>query len=54
MDYDRFLEISRGYADELRLWVFGERILGALRLRPRRQSSCRRRSRYVQTGRVLA
>ena len=26
MDYDRFLEISRGYSDELRLWVFGERI----------------------------
>ena len=26
MDYDRFLEISRGYADELRLWVLGERI----------------------------
>jgi hypothetical protein len=26
MDYDRFLEISRGYANELRLWVFGERI----------------------------
>ena len=25
MDYDRFLEISRGYANELRLWVFGER-----------------------------
>jgi hypothetical protein len=25
MDYGRFLEISRGYADELRLWVFGER-----------------------------
>ena len=26
MDYDRFLGISRGYADELRLWIFGERI----------------------------
>lgn len=25
MDYGRFLEISRDYADELRLWVFGER-----------------------------
>jgi hypothetical protein len=25
MDYDRFIEISRGYANELRLWVFGER-----------------------------
>lgn len=25
MDYGRFLEVSRGYADELRLWVFGER-----------------------------
>ncbi len=25
MDYGRFLEISRGYANELRLWVFGER-----------------------------
>ena len=23
--YDRFLEISRGYAGELRLWVVGER-----------------------------
>lgn len=23
--YDRFMEISRGYADELRLWVVGER-----------------------------
>jgi len=25
MGYDRFLEISRGYAGELRLWVVGER-----------------------------
>ena len=25
MLYDRFLQISRGYADELRLWVVGER-----------------------------
>lgn len=25
MGYDRFIEISRGYADELRLWVVGER-----------------------------
>lgn len=25
MPYERFLEISRGYADELRLWVVGER-----------------------------
>jgi hypothetical protein len=25
MDYDRFLEISRGYAAEFRLWVVGER-----------------------------
>lgn len=25
MDYERFLEISRGYAGELRLWVVGER-----------------------------
>jgi len=25
MDHDRFLEISRGYATELRLWVVGER-----------------------------
>ena len=25
MDHDRFLEISRGYAAELRLWVVGER-----------------------------
>ena len=25
LDYGRFLEISRGYANELRLWVFGER-----------------------------
>ncbi len=25
MDYGRFLEISRGYANELRLWVVGER-----------------------------
>ena len=25
MSYDRFLQISRGYADELRLWVVGER-----------------------------
>ena len=25
MDYDRFLEISRGYSGELRLWVVGER-----------------------------
>ncbi len=24
-DYDRFLEISRGYAAEFRLWVVGER-----------------------------
>ncbi|MDQ4105715.1 MAG: hypothetical protein M3157_00870 [Actinomycetota bacterium] len=28
MDYGRFLEISRGYANELRLWVFGERPWG--------------------------
>ena len=25
MEYVRFLEISRGYANELRLWVVGER-----------------------------
>jgi hypothetical protein len=25
MPYNRFLQISRGYADELRLWVVGER-----------------------------
>jgi hypothetical protein len=25
MGQDRFLEIARGYADELRLWVVGER-----------------------------
>ena len=25
MDYDRFVEISRGYAGEFRLWVVGER-----------------------------
>lgn len=25
MDYERFLEISRGYSNELRLWVVGER-----------------------------
>ncbi len=25
MSHDRFVEISRGYADELRLWVVGER-----------------------------
>ena len=25
MNYERFLEISRGYAGELRLWVVGER-----------------------------
>lgn len=25
MDYGRFLEISRGYSNELRLWVVGER-----------------------------
>ncbi len=25
MDYGRFLEISRGYAEEIRLWVIGER-----------------------------
>ena len=25
MGYDRFIEISRGYADEFRLWVLGER-----------------------------
>jgi hypothetical protein len=25
MDYDRFLEVSRGYAGEFRLWVVGER-----------------------------
>jgi hypothetical protein len=25
MTHDRFLQISRGYADELRLWVVGER-----------------------------
>ncbi|MCA1688570.1 MAG: hypothetical protein LC714_08280 [Actinobacteria bacterium] len=25
MDRDRFLEISRGYSGELRLWVMGER-----------------------------
>jgi hypothetical protein len=25
MDFDRFLEISRGYAAEFRLWVVGER-----------------------------
>jgi hypothetical protein len=25
MDYNRFLEIARGYSGELRLWVIGER-----------------------------
>ena len=25
MDYDRFIQISRSYAGELRLWVVGER-----------------------------
>lgn len=25
MGHDRFMEISRGYADEIRLWVVGER-----------------------------
>ena len=25
MTHDRFLEISRGYSDEIRLWVVGER-----------------------------
>ncbi|QYJ17184.1 hypothetical protein Rxycam_03023 [Rubrobacter xylanophilus DSM 9941] len=25
MDYERFLEISRGYAEEIRLWIMGER-----------------------------
>ncbi len=25
MDRDRFLEVARGYSDELRLWVVGER-----------------------------
>ena len=25
MDYDRFVEISRGYTGEFRLWVVGER-----------------------------
>lgn len=25
MDHDRFVDISRSYADELRLWVMGER-----------------------------
>jgi hypothetical protein len=25
MDYDRFVEISRGYSGEFRLWVVGER-----------------------------
>lgn len=28
MHYERFLEISRGYANELRLWVLGERPWG--------------------------
>ena len=47
MDRARFLEISRGYSDELRLWVVGERpwshcvsgLAGRVRrrlLRPRR------------------
>jgi hypothetical protein len=26
MDYNRFLQIARGYAGELRLWVVGERL----------------------------
>ena len=25
MGYERYLEITRGYADELRLWIVGER-----------------------------
>jgi hypothetical protein len=25
MDYERFLQITRGYAGEIRLWVMGER-----------------------------
>jgi len=25
MDYERFLQIARGYAGEIRLWVMGER-----------------------------
>ena len=28
MDYERFLDITRGYAGELRLWVVGERPWG--------------------------
>jgi len=26
MDYDGFVEVARGYADEVRLWVVGERV----------------------------
>lgn len=26
MDYDDFVEVTRGYADEVRLWVVGERV----------------------------
>jgi hypothetical protein len=26
MDYDAFVEVTRGYADEVRLWVVGERV----------------------------
>jgi hypothetical protein len=26
MDYDSFVEVTRGYADEVRLWVVGERV----------------------------
>ena len=26
MDYDDFVEVARGYADEVRLWVVGERV----------------------------
>jgi len=26
MGYERFLQIARGYADEIRLWVVGERL----------------------------
>ena len=26
MDYDDFVQVARGYADEVRLWVVGERV----------------------------
>lgn len=56
MDYDSFVEVTRGYADEVRLWVVGERVWEhcasglAGRAARRLPEACREGSELAGTG----